>query len=209
MATARTKDTPRVAMVVNRATAARVTASPRADMTRAEVPAATMVDNSLLTVATTNLPTDLTNNMVVTSMASHSMAKTHPDRGGMSPVQPSHLSHTKLTMHRSYDQSGPGGAQEGERGLGGAVAGGLAGGFAGHKADHGFLGTIGGAIVGSIAEDAMKKHHNKDKEQENPYGQQGYGQGGYGQQGYGQGYPPSNQGGSGGMMDKLGNFFQK
>lgn len=78
----------------------------------------------------------------------------------------------------------------------------MAGGFAGHKADHGFLGTIGGAIMGSIAEDAVKKHRHKD-EQEGYPPQGGYG--GYGQQG---GYPPS-QGGSGSMMDNIGNFFKK
>lgn len=158
---------------------------------------AIMVDNSLPTAS--NLPTDPSLNMVNNS---HSMAKTRTDRRGMSPVQPSHLTHPELTISRSYDQSAPGGAQEGDRGLGGAVAGGLAGGFAGHKANHGFLGTIGGAIMGSVAEDAMKKrHHNKEQRQESPYGQPGYGQ---------QGYPPSSHGSSsGGMMDQLGNFFKK
>lgn len=81
-------------------------------------------------------------------------------------------------MPRQYEQQGaPGEAQEGERGLGGAIAGGIAGGFAGHKANHGILGTIGGAIVGSILEDAVKKHGEKKEHEQgshgNPYGQSG------------------------------------
>lgn len=52
----------------------------------------------------------------------------------------------------------------------GALAGGAAGGFAGHKMNHGFLGTVGGAIAGSMLEDGMtkdKKHkkHKKDKKE--------------------------------------------
>ncbi|KAL2014001.1 hypothetical protein VTN00DRAFT_1526 [Thermoascus crustaceus] len=83
-------------------------------------------------------------------------------------------------QNRQYEQGAPGEAQEGERGLGGAIAGGIAGGFAGHKANHGFLGTIGGAIVGSILEDAVKKHGEKKEHEHgshgshgNPYGQSG------------------------------------
>lgn len=47
----------------------------------------------------------------------------------------------------------------------GAVAGGAVGAYGGHKVNHGFLGTIGGAITGSLAEDALKKH-KKDKIQQ-------------------------------------------
>ena len=103
---------------------------------------------------------------------------------------------------RSHEQSGPGGAQEGERGIGGALAGGAAGGFAGHKANHGFLGTVGGALVGHFAEEAAKKHKNKD-EGHSKYG----GQGGYGAPSS----HHSSHGGSssGGMMDQLGNFLKK
>lgn len=104
-----------------------------------------------------------------------------------------------IVSNRSHEQA-PDGAQDGERGLAGALAGGAAGGFAGHKANHGFLGTIGGAIMGSIAEDAIKKHKNKDEQPhpQHPQHPQGYG------------YPPSQQGGSShGMMDHLGNFFKK
>lgn len=101
-----------------------------------------------------------------------------------------------LTAFRSHDQSAPGGAQEGERGLAGALAGGAAGGYTGHKANHGFLGTIGGAIVGSLAEDAMKKHKHKDEGQHPP-------------QGYGAPPSQSSSHGGSGMMDHLGNFFKK
>ena len=39
----------------------------------------------------------------------------------------------------------------------GALAGGAAGAFAGKKTNHGFLGSVGGAIMGSIGEDMLKK----------------------------------------------------
>lgn len=139
------------------------------------------------------------------------MAKT-PTATGTSPVRI--IPTRKLTTcTRSSGQGGPDDAQGGERGLGGALAGGVAGGYAGHKADHGILGTIGGAIMGHLTEDAVKKHRNKDKDEHQGYGQSGYGQQGYGQSGYGQGYPPSHHGSSGssggGMMDQLGNFLKK
>ncbi|KAK5192310.1 hypothetical protein LTR47_006618 [Exophiala xenobiotica] len=54
--------------------------------------------------------------------------------------------------------------QEADRGMMGAMAGGAAGAFGGHKAGHGFLGSIGGAIIGSLAEDYAKKNKkNKNK----------------------------------------------
>ena len=49
---------------------------------------------------------------------------------------------------------------ESDRGLLGAIGGGFGGHWAGKKAGHGFLGTIGGAIMGSLAEDYAK---NKKK----------------------------------------------
>ena len=52
----------------------------------------------------------------------------------------------------------------------GALAGGAAGGFAGHKMNHGIIGTIGGAVAGSMLEDKYKdskkkkdKKHKKEK----------------------------------------------
>merc|ERR1712230_333736 len=68
------------------------------------------------------------------------------------------------SYYNSNSQPAPG--QEADRGMMGAVAGGAAGAFGGHKAGHGFLGSIGGAIIGSLAEDYAKKnkknkHHRK------------------------------------------------
>jgi hypothetical protein len=58
------------------------------------------------------------------------------------------------------------GTDEKDRGFLGAVAGGAAGAYGGHKVNHGFLGTIGGAITGSVAQDAMKKHKEKKEKEE-------------------------------------------
>lgn len=51
-----------------------------------------------------------------------------------------------------------------DRGALGALAGGAAGAYAGHQVHHGILGTIGGAITGSLAEDAMKHKNHKQKD---------------------------------------------
>ncbi|KIW21476.1 hypothetical protein PV08_02056 [Exophiala spinifera] len=62
----------------------------------------------------------------------------------------------------NYDANAPP-MNETDRGLLGAVGGGFGGHFLGKKAGHGFLGTVGGAIMGSIAEDFLKdkkKHHS-------------------------------------------------
>ena len=56
-----------------------------------------------------------------------------------------------------FNPGGPEGA-EGERGLGSALAGGAAGYFLGRKKNHGFLGAVGGAIVGNIVGNKMKEH---------------------------------------------------
>jgi hypothetical protein len=77
----------------------------------------------------------------------------------------------------SQQAGGPGGAQEGDRGLLGAMGGAAAGGFAGHKAGgHGFLGAVGGAILGSLAED-FAKDRKKGSHSPQP------GAGGYGDSG--------------------------
>jgi len=57
-----------------------------------------------------------------------------------------------------YSESGPTPGSEGERGLLGALGGAAGGGYIGHKTCHAFLGTIGGAIVGSLTEDWAKKN---------------------------------------------------
>lgn len=50
---------------------------------------------------------------------------------------------------------------ESDRGLLGALGGGFAGHHFGKKENHGFLGTIGGAIMGSLAEDFAKDKKKK------------------------------------------------
>lgn len=61
-----------------------------------------------------------------------------------------------LTSSRQQDYSGEPPA-EGERGILGALGGGVSGGYIGKQTCHGFLGTVGGAIVGSLTEDWAKK----------------------------------------------------
>lgn len=67
--------------------------------------------------------------------------------------------------HPQYGAPQPG--TEEDRGLMGALAGGAAGGFAGHKMNHGILGTLGGAVAGSMLEDKLKKEkkHKKPKKE--------------------------------------------
>merc|ERR1711939_1140440 len=52
-------------------------------------------------------------------------------------------------------------APETDRGLLGAIGGGFGGHFMGKKAGHGFLGAVGGAILGSLAEDFVKDKKKK------------------------------------------------
>jgi hypothetical protein len=67
----------------------------------------------------------------------------------------------------NYDPNAPP-MTETDRGLLGAIGGGVAGHYGGKKAGHGFLGTIGGAILGSMTEDyakkQKKKHHHKSSQ---------------------------------------------
>jgi hypothetical protein len=61
----------------------------------------------------------------------------------------------------NYDANAPP-MNETDRGLLGAAGGAFGGHFLGKKAGHGFLGTLGGALLGSVAEDYLKdkkKHH--------------------------------------------------
>jgi hypothetical protein len=60
----------------------------------------------------------------------------------------------------NYDPNAPP-MTETDRGLLGAIGGGVAGHFGGKKVGHGFLGTIGGAIIGSMTEDYAKKQKKK------------------------------------------------
>ncbi len=82
---------------------------------------------------------------------------------------------TNDSYYGSQQPTQPGAAgpqQENDRGLLGAVAGGAAGAWGGHKAGHGFLGSIGGAIVGSLTEDYAKKHHKQGKQNKHHHKQQ-------------------------------------
>lgn len=64
----------------------------------------------------------------------------------------------------STQYDGPGGAQEGDRGILGALGGAAAGGYGGHKMNHGVIGTIGGAVAGSMLEDHLRKPaHEEEK----------------------------------------------
>jgi len=60
----------------------------------------------------------------------------------------------------NYDPNAPP-MNETDRGLLGAIGGGFGGHFMGKKAGHGFLGTVGGAILGSLAEDFVKDKKKK------------------------------------------------
>jgi hypothetical protein len=68
--------------------------------------------------------------------------------------------------YESDVQADPNDPNAQDRGLMGAVAGGALGAYGGHKVHHGFLGAVAGAITGSVAEDAYKKH-KKDKKNAN------------------------------------------
>ena len=59
------------------------------------------------------------------------------------------------------DPSDPNNPQEGERGFLGAMAGGMGGGVFGHKHNHGIIGTLAGAFLGSKMEDAFKGRHSR------------------------------------------------
>ncbi|PYH44337.1 uncharacterized protein BP01DRAFT_392583 [Aspergillus saccharolyticus JOP 1030-1] len=55
------------------------------------------------------------------------------------------------------DHDAAAGAPGTERGLAGALLGGTTGYYLGHKRSHGFLGAVGGALLGSFMEDRLKK----------------------------------------------------
>ena len=78
------------------------------------------------------------------------------------PEQARYYSQSYDPSHQSQPQYGQP-PQEGDRGVLGALGGGAAGGVAGKRMGHGFLGTIGGAIVGSLAEDFAKQKNKKHK----------------------------------------------
>ncbi|KAK5119202.1 hypothetical protein LTR85_007816 [Meristemomyces frigidus] len=76
----------------------------------------------------------------------------------------SHFEQPHGAVDPATSQALPTGAvDEGDRGLMGALAGGAAGAYGGHKVNHGFIGGIGGAVAGSMLEDAYKNHNKPDK----------------------------------------------
>ncbi|KAI9696744.1 MAG: hypothetical protein M1836_005106 [Candelina mexicana] len=62
---------------------------------------------------------------------------------------------------RGHSGGPPGGAGEGERGLGATLVGAAGGGFLGHELGGGALGTIGGAIAGVVGANALEKKHKE------------------------------------------------
>ncbi|KAJ5578196.1 uncharacterized protein N7459_007160 [Penicillium hispanicum] len=65
-----------------------------------------------------------------------------------------HTRSSRDDSHAADEDADP----ESERGLGSSLAGGAAGYYLGHKKDHGFLGAIGGAIIGNMLEHQVKDH---------------------------------------------------
>lgn len=73
-------------------------------------------------------------------------------------------------LHDASAPPGPPPSDEQDKGFMGAVAGGAAGAYGGHKIHHGFLGAIGGAVVGSKLEDAYKDHKKDEKKDKKKHG---------------------------------------
>ncbi|KAF5016809.1 hypothetical protein F66182_11387, partial [Fusarium sp. NRRL 66182] len=80
--------------------------------------------------------------------------ESHQKTGTAHEYYNSHDNNVPRIEHQSApDTTDP--SESGERGLGGGLLGGAAGMFAGHKVNHGLLGTIGGAIMGTIPPDMV------------------------------------------------------
>jgi len=65
-----------------------------------------------------------------------------------------------------YDPNAP----EGERGLGSSLVGGVAGHYLGKQTGHGFLGTVGGAIVANLVGSKFKDHKDHKKHSSSSWG---------------------------------------
>lgn len=77
-------------------------------------------------------------------------------------------------QHAQYGSTDPNQAQEGDRGLLGAVGGGIAGHMGGKKYGHGLIGTIAGAVAGSKLEDKFKgKNKHGHHQQQHGHGSSG------------------------------------
>ncbi|TPR05298.1 hypothetical protein CAN33_0034035 [Aspergillus niger] len=81
------------------------------------------------------------------------------------PQHEGYPSHQQPPPYSPESSTDPAAAGEGDKGIMGALAGGAAGGFAGHKVNHGFLGTIGGAMMGSRRREEQQRmsqqHHHR------------------------------------------------
>ncbi|OOG00928.1 hypothetical protein ASPCADRAFT_125935 [Aspergillus carbonarius ITEM 5010] len=84
-----------------------------------------------------------------------------PVRRGIEPEAAENSDHQKGEGETEGEGEGEG---EGERSLGGAVLGGATGYYLGHKKDHGFLGAVGGALLGNFIGDKLKDKKDKEKE---------------------------------------------
>ncbi|KAK4989255.1 hypothetical protein LTR50_003361 [Elasticomyces elasticus] len=77
--------------------------------------------------------------------------------------QPGYHQGAPAQQRGQYDQGygGPGGAAEGEKGLGATLVGGAGGAFLGHELGGGPLGLIGGLIAGAVGANALENRHEK------------------------------------------------
>ncbi|KAL2005477.1 hypothetical protein VTN00DRAFT_2688 [Thermoascus crustaceus] len=110
------------------------------------------------------------------------------DTRGYSPSPNPHQQYPHDPNNPHHQPQGPYGegaapadpnAAEGERGLGSSLLGAAAGGYLGHKKNHGFLGAVGGAILGNVIGDKIKdrKHHGHHSSGHSSYGGSSYGGG--------------------------------
>lgn len=86
----------------------------------------------------------------------------HQETGAYDPQSQTYAAQS-YTVYEPQSNSTTNGDAEGERGLLGGIAGAVAGGTTGNKLCHGkgFLGALGGGLVGSIVEDVIKKKRSK------------------------------------------------
>ena len=128
-------------------------------------------------------------------------SQSYPNTRGTSYPDNSYSQNGANTSY--YNNNGPNPqGPEGDRGLLGAAAGGAAGAFGGHKVGHGFLGTIGGAILGSLTEDYAKKGKKNKHGKHNKQSSHGY-------RDNGSNASSNNAYASGGIGSVASSFFNK
>ncbi|KAB8067051.1 hypothetical protein BDV29DRAFT_110017 [Aspergillus leporis] len=85
-------------------------------------------------------------------------------------VNPNEQDQYRPSSHQSYPSDTPQEAnntsneEENERNLGGALVGGASGYYLGHQRDHGFLGAVGGALLGNFIGDKIENQSEDDKD---------------------------------------------